>query len=592
MSRASVISPYQKFYESDGVTPLSGGSAVFYENETTDLLAIYSDSELTIPRANPVTLDAGGGINGDVHFAVFATIVTYDAIGAEVETFDDVSCFDESIPLALWDPTVVYGDDRSSSNIVQSPVDDNYYISIQALNLNHEPSASPSWWLPFGAFLLIGGALVPAGYVAIGNATTGLAGVSINAKGSILAGNGTLPVALPVGTDGYALVASSGAASGLAYAAVAGPSVVRVPRTSNTILGTSNLSQLIDVTSGTFSQTFDTVGNGWFVYYRNSGTGDITLSITMDGVLNPIMYPNECRMIQFNSSGSTYSSVVLTPFSRTVTTTEAIMIPPGYAAIAADVISGGGGGGRANAGSATGAGGGGGGARSGPIPIYGLTAGSSVTATIGAGGAGASSNNSNGTAGGNSSFGAHVVVTGGAFGVPGGSGGPGGDGGAIGTAHTSNTAAGGVGGTGGAAAAGVGRPAEYGGGGGAGGSGPAIGGAGGSSVFAASGGGGGSGATYTGGAAGSVGAYVNGGGAAGGGPTGGATGNVGTAGTASANGLGGGGGGGGSGGSTTGGAGGAGGIPGGGGGGGADGGTTSGNGGSGARGEIRVSGVI
>lgn len=51
-------------------------------------------------------------------------------------------------------------------------------------------------------------------------------------------------------------------------------------RTSNTILGSADVQNLIDVTSGTFTQTFTaaaTLGNGWTVSYKDSGTGIITL---------------------------------------------------------------------------------------------------------------------------------------------------------------------------------------------------------------------------------------------------------------------------------------------------------------------------
>lgn len=151
-TNASVINPYQKFYAEDGITPLSGGSIAVYENGTTTLLAIYSDNGMTVPQDNPYNLDAGGAINGDIHFEGFATITPFDGpdgTGAEMPSFDDVSCFDQSNPFGLWDATVTYTDDRSASNIVQSPVDENYYVSIQNGNLNHEPSVSPSWWRTF-----------------------------------------------------------------------------------------------------------------------------------------------------------------------------------------------------------------------------------------------------------------------------------------------------------------------------------------------------------------------------------------------------------------------------------------------------------
>lgn len=57
----------------------------------------------------------------------------------------------------------------------------------------------------------------------------------------------------------------------------------RQARTANTMLVAADTSNLIDVTSGTFTQTVDTganLGANWFVYLINSGTG----VVTYDGV--------------------------------------------------------------------------------------------------------------------------------------------------------------------------------------------------------------------------------------------------------------------------------------------------------------------
>jgi hypothetical protein len=194
VTRSSVINPYQKFYELDGVTPLSGGTIQFYYTETTDPLPIYSNNELTVPQTNPYELDAGGAINGDVYFDVLATLVTYDSIGAEVQTFDNVSCFDQTVIFGTWDQDVVYEDDGAASDIVQSPVDGNFYISIQANNLDHEPSVSPLWWQlwPFASF----------------------------AKGVLFAGNTTGIKVVAAGTNDYFLKANSAVDGGVEWAAL------------------------------------------------------------------------------------------------------------------------------------------------------------------------------------------------------------------------------------------------------------------------------------------------------------------------------------------------------------------------------------
>lgn len=83
------------------------------------------------------------------------------------------------------------------------------------------------------------------------------------------------------------------------------PSLVRSARTSNTPIGAADLSTLIDITSGTFTQTFDaaaSLGSGWYCYLRNSGTGDVTLdpdgAELIDGLTSYVIYPGECRLVQ------------------------------------------------------------------------------------------------------------------------------------------------------------------------------------------------------------------------------------------------------------------------------------------------------
>jgi hypothetical protein len=125
-------------------------------------------------------------------------------------------------------------------------------------------------------------------------------------------------------------------ASGLAtVVGAAASTIVRSARTSSTILGTADQGTLIDITSGTFTQTFTaaaTLGNGWFAYVRNSGTGDITLdpnaSQTIDGLTSFLMYSGETRLIQCD--GSNFTSVLLNPFSKTFTSSGSFIKPPGY----------------------------------------------------------------------------------------------------------------------------------------------------------------------------------------------------------------------------------------------------------------------
>lgn len=361
-------------------------------------------------------------------------------------------------------------------------------------------------------------------------------------------------------------------------------SVVRQVRTIAIPIGPNDSTTLIDITGGPFTQTFaaaSELGPRFYVWMRNSSTNDITLDPNaaelIDGLTSYIMYPGEARLIQCD--GSKFTSIVLSGFIRLFTTTGNYTHPPGYNQIIADVMSAGAGGGRSDIAGATAFTGGGGGARWAP-QLYGIAPGTVITCTVGAGGLGGTTNGASGGFGGNSSFGALVLVIGGTGGSSGTA-----QGGYAANRNTNANASGLAGGANGGSA-------EWGGGSsGAGATGGAGGNLGGSSILGAPAGGNASSGGANGGQGGSPDNYTGGGGGAGGITPGGA-GQNGANGTNGFAGFGGGGGAN----ATTGGAGGNGGIPGAGGGAGAGstflGATTSGNGGNGARGQITITGVL
>jgi hypothetical protein len=179
-------------------------------------------------------------------------------------------------------------------------------------------------------------------------------------------------------------------------------SLPRSTKTSAYTLVSADSGALVEVSSGTFTLSFTaaaTLGDGWFCYLKNSGTGSITLdpnaSETIDGLTSYIMYPNETRLI--TCSGTSFFSTVLSPFSLSITATGTFVTPPGYSTFGG-LLWGGGGSGNI---SATSQSGGGGGACV-PVEVKSSELSASFTVTIAAGGVGVTT--ATGNVGGTSSF--------------------------------------------------------------------------------------------------------------------------------------------------------------------------------------------
>lgn len=204
-----------------------------------------------------------------------------------------------------------------------------------------------------------------------------------------------------------------------------GQKFYRSARTSNTILAANDYGKLIDITSGTFTQTFSacaSLQDGWWVRIRNSGTGDVTLdpnsSETIDGRTSFIMFPGEVRDVFCN--GSALFSVVVNPFFRRITSTYSSMpIPPGYQRFGIRAWSGGASGQRTNSTGTLSRGGAGGGCVETILPASSFS--TTETVTIGAGGA-VVTTVANGNVGGDTTFGSLLGAYAGGSWTQGGSG--------------------------------------------------------------------------------------------------------------------------------------------------------------------------
>jgi len=451
---------------------LSGGKIHFYESGTTTLKNTFTDSNETTANTNPVILTADGR-QPNIFFSGSAKGVLSTSAGVIIETRDPIGAIDPLTAFEAWSSTFNY----SISDIVTGS-DLAYYASRTNGNQGNNPAddANPEDWtllhlpaeLVFDLTPQLGGNLSANGHqiqwskgadVASATAlpvltdgnyfnvtgTTTVTSINTTAAGTViklhfdaalvLTHNATSLV-LP-GGDNITTAAndeaefieySTGNWRCTSYAKASGTSVISsvasilvVPRTSNTVINSSNRSNLIDITEGTFSQTFagaDTMGDGFFCYIRNSGTGDITLDPvgTIDGLTSFVVYPGEMRMLLVNAAGDGFESFVMQGFKKSITSSETFTKPPGYKTFCGILWSAGASG--RNGGGAINSGGGAGGGAF-PFSIDSSDFGATETITIGAGGA-AVTTSTVGNVGGNSTIGSLLTVFAGSTWVRGG----------------------------------------------------------------------------------------------------------------------------------------------------------------------------
>lgn len=186
----------------------------------------------------------------------------------------------------------------------------------------------------------------------------------------------------------------------------------QIARSSNTILGSSDVGKQF-VATGSFTQTLTaaaTLGDGWYVYYRNDGAGTIVLdpnaSEQIDGATTLSLFPGDACFISCNGSafktfGLPHSAIGFQNFAASGTFT-APANTKSTTVFKFTVVGGGGSG--AGSGASGASGGGGNPAATAIYYASALSAGSTVAVTVGTGGAAPTAGANNGLTGGDSSI--------------------------------------------------------------------------------------------------------------------------------------------------------------------------------------------
>lgn len=91
MTNYRLLPPFLAFYDNDG-NPAVNGTLEFYASGTTTPLDTYSNTSLTTPNANPITLDAAGRFTGDIYAPLNTQykIILKSASGSPIDTADPV----------------------------------------------------------------------------------------------------------------------------------------------------------------------------------------------------------------------------------------------------------------------------------------------------------------------------------------------------------------------------------------------------------------------------------------------------------------------------------------------------------------------
>lgn len=406
---ASLIAEGKQQYFSNAGLPLVGGKLYTYIAGTTTPKLTYTDADGTNPNTNPIILDARG--EATVFWSGSYKVELRDALDNVIWTVDKVTETNLGYRTSSTGSAIIPAGTTAQRDAAPVPG----YFRYNVDNNNFEGYYAAAWRpLPNqvngvnvandGNILLktVGGvAITGAGDIAVQAPL--VSGTNIKTlEGVTLLGAGDFDLKT---VGGVSLIGPGNI--------LLSPLLIRSTRVANTILAAADLGTFIDITAGTFSQTFTaaaTLADGWWCYIRNSGTGDITLDPNgaelIDGLATYIMYPGECRLVQ--CSGTAFTTIVLTPFEKTFTASGTFTKPPGYTCFEGEIWNGGNSGAKSSAGILANAGAGGGAF---PFQIPSSFFGVTESITIGAGGTAIAAASTPGNVGGISSIGTLLVMT-------------------------------------------------------------------------------------------------------------------------------------------------------------------------------------
>lgn len=137
---ARYTTPDQQYFDSSG-NVLTGGKLYFYSTGTVTALDTYSDVNLSIPRTNPVILDASGRTGNIFLKEQSYKVKLTDSTDVLIFEADPVTSDLSVGNFSSWNSLTIY----SAGDYVTGSNGDNYE-SIAANNQNNDPTAAVTHW--------------------------------------------------------------------------------------------------------------------------------------------------------------------------------------------------------------------------------------------------------------------------------------------------------------------------------------------------------------------------------------------------------------------------------------------------------------